>query len=183
MTLGQWLSTYPVLSERVVAIEPQLAGVVEGAGRGPIRALGILALAGVAPIVLMGALAAKVVPLFRQAMQEAEQAAPRATRALPESQIEHARTVVESDFQALSETILGFRERHGHPPDDTNAVYDAWLLVNGPKARTPRDPFDGQQYGYSRWPGGFTLFSSGPDGEADTEDDIEQAFEYVAAKP
>jgi Zn-dependent protease with chaperone function len=183
MTLGQWLSTYPILSKRVVAIEPQLAGGVDGAGRGPIRALGILALAGVVPIVLIGVFAAKAVPLFRQAIQEAEQTPRRATPKLSESQIASTRTVVESDFKALSEMLLAFRERHGHLPDDSDAVYDAWLIANGPKARAPRDPFDGHDYGYSRWPGGFTLYSSGPDGEIDTEDDIEQPFEYAAGKP
>lgn len=182
MTLGQWLSTYPILSKRLVALNPELGGTVERSERGPLRALGILALAASVPLILAGVLAAKVAPVIREALR-AERAPVHAKQSLPASEIGFARTVVESDFKALSDVLLEYRERHGHLPEDVVAVYDAWRVAKGAASRAPTDPFDGHRYFYSRWPGGFTLYSSGPDGESDTDDDISEAFAYAGDEP
>jgi hypothetical protein len=36
----------------------------------------------------------------------------------------------------------------------------------------PRDPYDGDYFGYARTGNLFVLWSSGPDGKSETEDDI-----------
>ena len=189
MTLGQWLSTSPVLSKRVSAIEPQLGGEA-ATTTGPVRAIGILALAALVPMALTGVVMWKLAPVMREAMRAAQAQAQTQAHAqapaaqaphLPEAQVAVARTVVDADFEALSSVVNDYRQKHEHLPADVVELYGAWRMAKGAEARAPRDPFDGKYYGYWIDEEGFGLHSAGPDGEAGTDDDISSYYEIVQA--
>lgn len=56
-------------------------------------------------------------------------------------------------------------------PTDREDLYKRWSQVRRDE-QTPIDPFDGHPYGYSRQGPSYLIWSSGPDQEADTIDDL-----------
>jgi hypothetical protein len=84
-----------------------------------------------------------------------------------------ARPQVAEDLQQLS-ALLESERRAGHPlPWDARRMQRLWSekRVDAPY---PEDPFgtDGDLYGYDQSGGDYLLWSVGPDGESDTDDDI-----------
>jgi hypothetical protein len=57
-------------------------------------------------------------------------------------------------------------------PANSRDLWSIWKATY-PSEPIPTDASDSAPYGYYRTRDGFVLWSSGPDGEADTEDDIE----------
>jgi len=82
-----------------------------------------------------------------------------------------AMQIARADIGALS-TLLDTRRAAGDVlPWDTNELYAVWSERN-PDAPEPRDPFDGGRYGYRTRDDHYQLWSSGPDGESRTSDDV-----------
>lgn len=173
MTLARWLAGYPPLCDRVAAVDPSL-GVPPASSRGPARAFGILGLVALVPLTLGAFAAKKIVPFFKEAMHQTarEQAARRnATRSASPSSVAALRLRVNEDLERFAAIVSEVRQAEGALPPDTDSLYDAWRKLR-PEQPPPMDPCDGARYGYA-WKGdGYVLWSSGPDGENDTEDDI-----------
>ena len=56
-------------------------------------------------------------------------------------------------------------------PANSRELYARWVLGQG-DAVFPRDPYDGEFFGYTRVGDRYLLWSSGPDGKSETDDDI-----------
>jgi Zn-dependent protease with chaperone function len=175
MTIARWLSGYPPLCERVALLDPAVTSPVASA-RGPARALGILAVITMVPLGLSVFAATKVAPFFRQALEASaqEQAARQtaATQGLPAgTSSAQVRARVSEDFDRLATVIRETQTAEGAIPADVAALYKAWARSH-PGEPPPLDPGDGKQYGYELSKDGYTLWSSGFDGQENTEDDI-----------
>jgi Zn-dependent protease with chaperone function len=173
MTLGEWLSTHPPLSKRLAALEPGLMGSHPRAYHaGPIQAAAMLFFAVALPLGAGAALIAANIPkMLEEFAAAAEDAGSEPVSPYVAPPVDSAMAVVKSDLASLS-ALLEQRRSTGLPlPWDTVELYEHWMAVN-PDAPAPRDPFDGGQYGYRSRDGQYQLWSSGPDGESRTHDDI-----------
>jgi Zn-dependent protease with chaperone function len=175
MTLARWLSGYPPLCERVAAVDPSLASPASSF-RGPVRAMGILAVIAMVPLGLGVVAATKLAPFFRTAMQQAaSQQATRSSAAGPLSaggmNVAQIRLRVNEDFDRLAKVVDDARRAHGAFPQDDTALYKVWKELR-PTEPPPMDPCDGNRYGYSLEDDGYYLWSAGPDGANNTDDDI-----------
>lgn len=184
MTLGRWLATHPPLCDRVAALEPALASSAVSYGRGRWRAALLLAGVLVLPAAGMGAAVAVLVPNLIAALEQAgapatseiDTAADETEAAVaPVVDVEAARSQVHADFDSLEQVARHFYERTGMLPTDDDALYGFWAIVH-PGEPAPLDPFDGLHYGYYTEDGTAVLWSSGPDGEAETADDLTVAI-------
>lgn len=163
MTLGEWLSTHPPLARRMAALEPAL-GAARPAGSGAGRAIGIL-------LLIVGAIAA------------AGFAGASAFAALSERVVSTTTTqqfgaadltVLEQQVNSDLTRIAAFLDAEiaagrGLPTEDAELAA-RWESRTGDTL--PSDPFDGFDYGYFAEGTTYLLWSSGPDGETGTTDDI-----------
>lgn len=176
MTIGKWLSTHPPVCDRLAALDATLdPGRVLNAG--PLRALGILVAvpltiglvsAGVATALMASNLSRLFSP---RAVAETESPSPAPS---PEPVVDSAQThaQVSADLEALAAAAADHKRRLGAYPADGEALYGFWRSTR-PATAQPEDPYDGSKYGYAKSEGGgFELWSSGPDAETGTEDDI-----------
>jgi hypothetical protein len=85
--------------------------------------------------------------------------------------VEVGRRIVQRDLAALAAVAEQFRGESGGPPADEEELYRVWGQQPLGQ-REPMDPFDGRHYGYAVQGDRFYLWSSGPDGETGTQDDI-----------
>lgn len=180
MTLGRWLGSYPPLSERVEAIRPELGAGLVASPRGPLRALAILLLAGLLPAAGLAGGAF----LFSQKLAKlvapggSGGAAPswdsRAAREEPAAEVDPARLArVQEDLTAIEGVLRDEWQARGELPADGDALVAAWDRWR-PGEPFPTDPFDGTRYGYVPDEEGEALvFSSGPDAQPATADDID----------
>lgn len=173
MTLGAWLASHPPLARRMAQLEPALAAGVGRSVAGPLRAAGILA-AVIVPLLLAGWVTATRLPaLLDQAAAGAaggaESAEPRAPYVAPPVAEGSARAHAElAQLAALVDAELAA----GRPgPWDTDELYELWAAAH-PNAPEPSDPFDGARYGYEQRGDAYRIWSSGPDQESRTADDI-----------
>jgi hypothetical protein len=192
MTLGRWLSSYPPLSARVAAIQPAYAEGLPRSLRGPRRALGIIALFALVPTALTvagGVLWWKTMkPLMDLAA--AQQTAALATDEIADDEpavpvvedVEAARARAESELVLLALAIHEHHDSTGQLPDEDADLEAIWAQKWG-DAPYPTDPFDGASYGYVPLDATTAmLYSSGPDAEARTEDDLEYRVEVTASE-
>jgi Zn-dependent protease with chaperone function len=190
MTVGRWLSTYPTLAERVAALDDELSRRAPAAGRGPLRAAGILALGCLLPVLAGGVLVAfagaKLKALADATRPNAGLAALQTAPAEDESSfvededaaplvetlgVEAATRLAEEDLRRIAQLLDAAGTESGDYPEDLDALIALWES-SYPGEVLPKDPFDGAAYGYERRAGGYRLWSSGPDGESETADDL-----------
>jgi Zn-dependent protease with chaperone function len=172
MTIGTWLSTHPPLSHRIVALQPSLVEGTPSLVKGPLRALVILSLVAVVFILGTAFGVKSLLPGFQQAFEQASTLQQSAgVSPLPEEQVEPARQAVQEDFRRLVEFIEKHRAETGSLPADANALYQLWTQ-SYPEQTGLFDPFDGRRYGYFVEEGVYYLWSSGPDAQDQTDDDI-----------
>ncbi len=167
MTIGKWLMSHPPMCDRVAALQPQLLGGAAPLSRGPIRALSILALVFLLPMLgglLAVAFVGGVIEGFRQTLER--QAAPA-----PAENVQELQQQVERDFEELAHMVGVLQEETGSLPADIEEVYAGWQRLQ-PGIEPPLDPFDGAPYGYATGEDTFYFWSSGPDGASGTDDDI-----------
>ena len=177
MTLGEWLSTHPPLSKRLAALEPSLIGAAPRVYRaGPLQAAAMIFFAVVLPLGAAGVLVASAIPALLDDVSASASLAPDETDADEDDEFvpppaDSGLRIVAADLAALT-GILDKRRTAGELlPWDSDELYDAWRVMH-PASPEPRDPFDGGRYGYRSRDGHYQLWSSGPDGESWTEDDV-----------
>ncbi len=177
MTLGEWLSTHPPLAKRLAALEPSLIGNAPRVYRaGPLQAAAMIFFAVVLPMVGAGVLVASAIPKF---MEGLESGASLEGNALDDGEDEEfvpppadsGLRIVSAHMTAFTALLDGRRAAGELLPWDTDELYEAWSAAN-PGASEPQDPFDGGRYGFRSRDGHYQLWSSGPDGESWTEDDV-----------
>ena len=174
MTIGKWLSTHPPLSERIHALEPNIIPGKISNFKGNMRAALAVAFFGIAPILLT----VWVVKFFAKTIEES-QARLEQTQAsgIRSSQVRRnaerfLMNKVEDDFRTISDLLEEYKNKNGtYPSEEDNGLSTAWLTLRRGQA-IPKDPFDGKTYGYYLIEGGYVLWSSGPDGLENTDDDI-----------
>lgn len=194
MTIGEWFASHPPLAKRVTALDPSLAALVPSSGRGPARALAILGCVAILPIVAAGVVVSQFPAWLRRqaaAVPSSSAASVRGTEPAsspadsdavdgngraPERPVvdpAKARPQVAQDLQLLA-ALLESERRAGHPiPWDARRLQRLWSQKRG-ETPYPEDPYgtDGDLYGYDQSGGEYLLWSVGPDGESDTDDDI-----------
>jgi Zn-dependent protease with chaperone function len=171
MTLGKWLGTHPPLCDRIAALDPSLTAQSTLSSRGPVRALGILAVAVLVPIFLAGAAATKFLPQFRSALKAANTRHQQAVVGVTKD-LSAARSQVERDLIELARLVEEMRAGSGELPSDaSHTLSDSWK-VHRPHIKEPLDPYDNNPYGYYVKDGKYLIWSSGPDGASGTNDDL-----------
>ena len=177
MTLGEWLSTHPPLSRRLAALEPSLIGSAPRVYRtGPLQAAAMIFFAVVLPLGAAGVLVASAIPKFIDEMQAtASPASDQLDTSEDEEYVpppaDSGMKIASADMAALTALLDERRGPGGLLPWDSDELYEAWKAAH-PGAPEPRDPFDGGRYGYRSRDGHYQLWSSGPDGESWTDDDL-----------
>jgi hypothetical protein len=78
---------------------------------------------------------------------------------------------VQIDFARISEVIRQHHASTGQVLADSDVLESVWTDYRDGEA-APTDPFDGYAYGFVADEESVTVVSSGPDAEAQTDDDI-----------
>jgi Zn-dependent protease with chaperone function len=171
MTLGEWLGTHPPLAKRMMALDPSLVTGVPGLRPvGALRAAAIIALV-LLPLGLGGWAAATKLPAFmEEAKRKAETQANAATPHASADPLDSAR--VAQDLDRVGRFVIAEQAAGRGIPTNSRDLGSIWKATY-PGEPMPTDAFDDTPYGYYRTRDGFVLWSSGPDGESDTDDDIE----------
>jgi Zn-dependent protease with chaperone function len=163
MLVGEWLGSHPPLSKRIWALAPQLdAAASPVPGRTAVLALRVAFAVGVVVVVGVAAVSAYL-PQFgvKSAGTFAPQQHPGAD----------AKQQVGRDLERLKVFIEAERQQ-GHPvPWDAWDLYARWEEAR-PVEATPLDPFSGYWYDYESHGDSYRIWSSGPDGDNHTADDI-----------
>jgi hypothetical protein len=177
MTIGTWLSTHPPLSQRMVALDPTLAGSTRLGPTGALLAAAIFGLI-LLPVGVVGWMGASK---FSRLVEETKRKSGQLEASIePGRRSQPARTAAEarrdSATAARGLAVLGAFldvERRGDLglPANTTELRGRWMLKHHGEP-IPRDPYDGAYFGYSRTGNLFVVWSSGADGESETEDDI-----------
>lgn len=175
MTIGEWLSTHPPLARRVVAIDPSL-GVGRPAGSGTARAIGILLLIMLGSVAIIGAGAAAfarmsdLIPTV-QTEQSGELFGGLAAPAGADGDATGRAAQARADLDALAAFLDDRLDAGSGLPQSQTELATLWEQATG--VPLPADPFDGFAYGYAVEGDTYLIWSSGPDGESATADDIE----------
>ena len=177
MTIGEWLSTHPPLAKRIVAIEPSL-GFGRPASSGAARAIGILLLVLVTAVAMVGAGAAafarisQLIPTVQTEQTGNDLIGGPFTPAdAPDGDPTRLALRARADLDVLA-AFLDARLAAGNGlPQSETELAAVWEEATG--GPLPTDPFDGFDYGYHVDGDTYLLWSSGPDGESGTADDID----------
>jgi Zn-dependent protease with chaperone function len=201
MTLGKWLSRYPPLCDRIAALQPALGSDLAPSARGPIRAVALLASIVIVPVVVLaGAFAvfslgaAAIGTLLPDTSSFASgldvdepsldyESTPESAPVVED--VDAASAQVALDFERLLVVAGSYLAANGALPGEIYELEETWAEAF-PGEDFPRDPFDGQYYGYQPVDAGTVfLLSSGADGQAQTDDDItlEQSVSGGSAVP
>jgi Zn-dependent protease with chaperone function len=176
MTLGKWLSSYPPLSERVAALTPdQFAELPAATGRGALRAallLGaVVTLPTLATVAMVALWTTKIVPLLGAAGGAQASSYSEESHLVEDPAVAAEQARVELD--QLAELVREHHRDAGEVVLDGDRLEEIWTELR-PDADFPTDPFDGLDYGFvALSTSEVMLFSSGPDQEASTDDDLE----------
>ena len=177
MTLGEWLSTHPPLSKRLAALEPSLIGSAPRTYRtGPLQAAAMIFFAVVLPLGAAGVLVASALPEFMKGLEAGASAEANALDDADDEEFvpppaDSGLRIVNEDMASFT-ALLDRRRAAGELlPWDTDELYEAWASAHPGKSE-PRDPFDGGRYGFRSREGHYQLWSSGPDGDSWTDDDV-----------
>jgi hypothetical protein len=162
MLVGEWLGSHPPLSKRVWALAPDLEAAGPVPGRAAVRALRVAFAVGVVVVVGAGAVSAYLPQL---GVKRADTSAPE-PRPGPD-----ARQQVGRDLEGLKAFIEGERRRDRPVPWDVWDLYARWEAAH-PGDAAPVDPFGGYWYDYESHGDSYRIWSSGPDGDNRTKDDI-----------
>jgi Zn-dependent protease with chaperone function len=158
MLVGQWMSTHPPLSKRLIALVPALAAEEAPRVSAPLRWLRPAFAAAFVVLVGMTSVAMWM-PRFR-ASAERKVVDPAVARAKVDEDLRALQSMIQADLKA------------GLPvPWDYEELYHRWYQVHAGK-EAPVDPFSGYGYDYDQRGGAYRIWSLGPDAENRTADDI-----------
>jgi len=176
MTLGTWFATHPPLSKRIAAIDPSLGSFAPVSRQGALRAgFGIAAFPVALVLVTIAVFSSSFVQQIRNTLDSA-QVAQTGARGRASTEEDSAYTpppdAAERARTALTSMALFLeRDRERRPlPWNVAELYQRYAEAN--PGVEPLDPYDGTRFGYDHRGNDFVLFSSGPDGESWTGDDI-----------
>lgn len=156
MKIGEWFGSHPPMSRRVVALDPLLGQKQFRPAAGRTMALAILAVLFLG----VGGLTAGAAMLA---------SGEEGATLLDPQELGLGLAQVDTDFRYLAAFIAQEWEI-GTAPETMDHVRRRWLdTMQDP---FPIDPFDGFEYGYDQAEGVYRLWSSGPDGEPGSADDI-----------
>ena len=191
MTLGCWLSNYPPLSARIEAIDPTLGRGIPYSTNGPLRAAFILSAFVIVPwLISMAAFTLWMATLqsltnvsstpssYSNAYEtETEPGddddSEYANLGVPRGSSDQERDLLaRTELAALAEVVRAHHAKTGDVVYDEDELETAWHEQRGEETDPPLDPFDGYAYGLEASDAGVRLYSSGPDAEPDTDDDI-----------
>ena len=162
MLVGEWLGSHPPLSKRVWALAPDL----EAAGSVPVRpALGGLRVALAVGVVLVVGVGAVSAYLPRFGVKGADTLLPHGRPGA------NAQQQVGRDLERLKTFIEAERQRGRPVPWDVWDLYARWEEAH-PHEAGPVDSFSGYWYDYECHGDSYRIWSTGPDGENHTADDI-----------
>jgi Zn-dependent protease with chaperone function len=188
MTLGTWFSTHPPLAKRMLVLEPSLGAGHKVSSAGVVRALGIMMIV-LLPFVAGGYLVFNLVAdRFLATIQAAQsgaalQAAGGVVQEAEPRYTPPPEAVASAQLQSSVNTLTAFLDAELAAgrllPVDLNDLVARWRGAY-PDTDLPRDPYDGEALGYTRSPTGYQLWSSGPDQQPGTDDDIEFKFDRPA---
>jgi hypothetical protein len=182
MRIGEWLSTHPPLARRIVALDPRFGRVRDGARAGTVRAVGIMAAIATATVVISVAGVSRLPALLQRIQAGAEAAEqPQAAEAQAGSTyfppaFDIAVAQWNTAVERLSSVLTAELSRGRPIPADYRELLALWQAAH-PGEGLPIDPFDGANVGYNRTASGYVLWSSGPDQEPYTHDDLVRRFE------
>ncbi len=166
MRLAEWLSTHPPLAVRLAQLTPSSSAEPVNRTKGTLRGIAILG-AMLLPAAAGGLTAATFLP--RMVARRAETASHEDKYEPPPTDL--ATHQAQADFIRLSAFLQSELEAGRSLPADGTALYKRWNQVRRYEWE-PFDPFDGERYGYQLQGPAFVFWSSGPDQESDTLDDI-----------
>lgn len=175
MTIGRWLSTHPPLSERIALIDPSLLDEKISFLKGRVHAGLIVFIFTVIPCLLSISLWQSFAKMIEEAKVKSANNNYQATETeyykMTMSTAE-AKSKVAADFIVLSKLAYEVKAKtNSYPSENSGMLSSAWELLRPGKAE-PKDPFDGNPYGYYLQDKGFVIWSPGPDRQAGTSDDI-----------
>ena len=196
MRLGEWLSTHPPLTDRIAALDPALDTIAGTTTTGTVRAVALLAGAFLLPMaatVLAAAafisMAAKLAgttatgpsapdfgaaPVAQHLTDPAARrlVAPEPAPAAPSLDVDEGLRVIKvrMDLESLANVVEREKTSGNMPPNV--AVLYAKFGERNPELQLPRDPYDGDLFGYEVFSGYYVLRSAGPDKVRGTSDDI-----------
>jgi Zn-dependent protease with chaperone function len=162
MMVGEWLGSHPPLSKRVWALAPDLEAASAVPARRSLRALRVAFAVGVVVVVGVVAVAGYLPKL---GVNSAETSAPLQR---PDANAEEQ---AGRDLARLKAFIEAEREHGRAVPWDTWDLYARWQAAR-PGDAGPIDPFNGYWYDYESHGDSYRIWSSGPDGDNRTADDI-----------
>jgi Zn-dependent protease with chaperone function len=172
MRLGSWLSTHPPLTDRVTALEPQLYPGAPSRTKGALRAVALIAVPVALWIVFTSFLLSDFMERFREAAieREAQDSSEQITYSTAE--LDSLTKIVNGDLYTLGTLVDEIHDNTGQrPASGSEAISAAWQIFR-PSESEPLDPFDGNSYGYYLYDSIYVLWSSGPDGQSNSDDDI-----------
>lgn len=178
MTLGQWLSTHPPLAKRLAALDPRLGAGQQVATSGPLLAAALIVLF-FGGIMGIGVAAAVAIPQLAQdpALSGLEVAPGHDYTSMMSG--EGGILTAERTAGEMARLVDFIRAEHAAgrgTPADAEELYARWTEAH-PAEAEPTDPYDGLRLGYARDEAGYFVWSSGPDGEPGTDDDVHQRIE------
>lgn len=179
MTLGQWVASHPPLAKRVAALDPELSPETRSSAGGTLRALAII----LAIVVVVGAgsyliaqgaasslgglLGLGSLPTFDETSSFDGSGDSYESYVPPDT----ASQDLDAAFDVVSTMLDEELAAGGELPEDYEELATLWTERRGDEPM-PIDPYDGMELGYTKTDTGYELWSSGPDTEAETDDDI-----------
>jgi Zn-dependent protease with chaperone function len=163
MTIGEWLSTHPPLSKRIIALDTELKPAFNYSQTGILRALGIIALVYFVPAFLigMGMAAFTVLKLSKSGGQ----------KGLFGMAFSKDYQSAQADMKKLADFLEAELISPQGLPKSQAELYQRWasLHANEPE---PMDPFLKSRFLYVNYGDDFDLWTNGPDGKEGTDDDL-----------
>jgi Zn-dependent protease with chaperone function len=172
MTIGEWFGTHPPLSKRIAQLDPSLTAGEVASSSGTARATAlVLAIPMSMALVIWWILGSSFVQQFRNTMDSlaGRPAASDTGRLAPLP--ENAAFIVRTDLMNLV-AFVEEEQRHGGAMPWNRTELEAAFKLRYPNAKWPLDPYSESDYGYDQRSGHFVLYSSGPDAEWWTDDDL-----------
>lgn len=163
MLLGEWLGSHPPLSKRVWALAPELEQAVVPAA--PARLLALrTAFACVLVIAISVAGVYAYIPRLGIQRPQVKPPASKVSTTDKEPQ-------VERDLRQLKAFVESERKRGRGLPWDSWDLYARWEAAH-PNEKGPIDPFSGYWYDFESRGDAYRIWSTGPDQDTHTADDI-----------
>ncbi len=171
LTIGQWLSMYPPLIERVAVIDPRYVSNLPGDNSGTIKALAILSAFIILPVIIGIISLVAIVPKFQSSLQQLQTNTEYSnTSFISDGQQNHK---INQDLENLVQLVNHIYRSTGELPLPSNNSLSPYWQQYRPGIPEPIDPYDGNPYGYQlTGDNSYYLWSAGPDKITNTDDDI-----------